>query len=137
VTGHRIGLQDLVYFYKEGHSAEALVEMFPTLTLAQIHKLIAFYLEHQVELDAYEVSSKAEIARHRATTTRGRTWPSSPAGYLLSKRRGHNHGAPHRAIPPPRDEGNIVTGRRARVSVSGPVGAGLGPWGEGLGPARS
>jgi Protein of unknown function (DUF433) len=34
VAGHRIGLQDLVYYYNEGHSAEALVDMFPTLTLA-------------------------------------------------------------------------------------------------------
>ena len=25
VAGHRIGLQDLVYYYNEGHSAEALL----------------------------------------------------------------------------------------------------------------
>ena len=31
VAGHRVGLQDVVYYYNEGHSAEALAEMFPTL----------------------------------------------------------------------------------------------------------
>ena len=33
VTGHRIGLQDLVYYYNEGHTPEALREAFPTLSL--------------------------------------------------------------------------------------------------------
>src|SRR5262245_32604764 len=46
VTGHRIGLQDVVYYYNEGHSPETLLEAFPTLSLALIHKIIAFYLEH-------------------------------------------------------------------------------------------
>ena len=56
VAGHRVGLQDVVYYYNEGHSAEALAEMFPTLTLALIHKLIAFYLENQVDVDAYVIA---------------------------------------------------------------------------------
>lgn len=71
MAGHRIGLQDLVYYYNEGHSAEALAEMFPTLTLALIHKLIAFYLEHQADVDAYVASCEAEISRQRATATAG------------------------------------------------------------------
>lgn len=71
VAGHRIGLQDLVYYYNEGHSAEALLDMFPTLTLALIHKLIAFYLEHQVEVDAYMARCEAELAQQRAAAPHG------------------------------------------------------------------
>jgi uncharacterized protein (DUF433 family) len=71
VAGHRIGLQDLVYYYDEGRSAEALLDMFPTLTLALINKLIAFYLEHQVEVDAYVARCEAEIVQQRATAPRG------------------------------------------------------------------
>jgi uncharacterized protein (DUF433 family) len=71
LTGHRIGLQDLVYYYNEGHSAEALVEMFPTLTLALIHKLIAFYLEHQADVDAYVARCESEMARQRAAAAGG------------------------------------------------------------------
>jgi uncharacterized protein (DUF433 family) len=71
VAGHRIGLQDLVYYYNEGHSAEALLDAFPTLTLALIHKLIAFYLEHQPEVDSYVARCEAEMAGQRATAPHG------------------------------------------------------------------
>ena len=71
VAGHRVGLQDVVYYYNEGHSAEALAEMFPTLTLALIHKLIAFYLEHQVDVDAYVGRCEIEMAQHRAAAASG------------------------------------------------------------------
>jgi uncharacterized protein (DUF433 family) len=71
LAGHRIGLQDLVHFYNEGYSAEGLCEVFPTLPLALVHKVIAFYLENQVEVNAYIAASDAEIERQRAFTPRG------------------------------------------------------------------
>ncbi|MCI0376780.1 MAG: DUF433 domain-containing protein [Gemmataceae bacterium] len=71
VTGHRIGLQDLVHFYNEGHSPESLLDVFPTLSLAVIHKVIAFYLENRAEVDAYVASSEAEMERQRAIAPRG------------------------------------------------------------------
>lgn len=71
VAGHRIGLQDLVYYYNEGHSAEALLDLFPTLSLADIHKVIAFYLDHRPEVDAYVTTCKAEMERQRAAAPRG------------------------------------------------------------------
>jgi uncharacterized protein (DUF433 family) len=71
VAGHRVGLQDVVYYYNEGHSAEGLAEMFPTLTLALVHKLIAFYLEHQVDVDAYLGRCEVEMTQQRATAACG------------------------------------------------------------------
>src|SRR6516225_6459545 len=71
VAGHRVGLQDVVYYYNEGHSAEGLAEMFPTLTLALIHKLIAFYLEHRKDVDAYIARGEAEVAQLRAVALSG------------------------------------------------------------------
>ncbi|HMF13354.1 MAG TPA: DUF433 domain-containing protein [Gemmataceae bacterium] len=71
VTGHRIGLQDLVFYYREGYSAEALLEAFPTLSLALVHKVIAFYLEHSVEVDAYVTACEAKMERLRAGASKG------------------------------------------------------------------
>jgi uncharacterized protein (DUF433 family) len=71
VTGHRIGLQDLVYYYNEGYSPEALLEVFPTLSLALVHKVIAFYLEDQVDVNAYVATCEAEMERQRAVAPRG------------------------------------------------------------------
>jgi uncharacterized protein (DUF433 family) len=70
-TSHRIGLEDLVSYYNEGYSPEALLDVFPTLPLALIHKLIAFYLENQAEVDAYVATCEAEMERQRAVTPRG------------------------------------------------------------------
>ena len=68
---HRVGLKDLVYFYNEGYSPEALLETFPTLSLAVIHKVIAFYLEGKAEVDAYMAADEAEIERQREMTQLG------------------------------------------------------------------
>jgi uncharacterized protein (DUF433 family) len=71
VTGHRIGLEDLVYYYNEGYTPEALWDAFPTLSLALIHKTIAFYLENQGLVDAYVATGEAEMERQRAAASRG------------------------------------------------------------------
>jgi len=49
----RVSLDSLVYLFREGLSAESMVESFPTLTLEQVHGALAFYLAHQTEIDTY------------------------------------------------------------------------------------
>lgn len=71
LTGHRIGLQDLVYYYNEGYSPEAILDALPTLSLAIIHKVIGFYLEDQVKVDAYVATCDAEMDRQREVAPRG------------------------------------------------------------------
>jgi uncharacterized protein (DUF433 family) len=66
LTGHRIGLEHFVYFYNQGYSPEMLLGQFPTLSLALIHKLIAFYLENQPSVDSYAANCQGEIDRERA-----------------------------------------------------------------------
>jgi uncharacterized protein (DUF433 family) len=51
LRGHRIRLIDIAARYEEGHSAEAIaIDDYPTLSLALIHKTIAFYLENETEV---------------------------------------------------------------------------------------
>lgn len=48
LKGHRIRLIDVAKRYDEGHSVEAIAHvLYPTLTLASVHRTVAFYLEHQ------------------------------------------------------------------------------------------
>jgi uncharacterized protein (DUF433 family) len=81
LSGHRIDILHFVYFYNEGYSAEMLLGLFPTLNLALIHKVIAFYLENRAEVDAYVTRCEAEIERHRAVT------PPAPTLEELEARR--------------------------------------------------
>ena len=67
LTGHRIGLHHVVNYYNEGYSPEMLVGQFPILSLAHVHKVIAFYLENRAEVDAYVARVRAELTQQAAT----------------------------------------------------------------------
>ena len=69
LTGHRIGLQDIVFYYREGYSPEMLLAEFPTLNLSLIHKVLGFYLESQGEVDAYVARCDAEVEQQRAVSS--------------------------------------------------------------------
>jgi uncharacterized protein (DUF433 family) len=69
LTGHRLGLYHVVERYQEGYSPEMLQEEYPTLPLALIHKVLAFYLENQAEVDAYATAYRAELEHQEATHT--------------------------------------------------------------------
>ncbi len=71
LAGHRIGLQDIAYYYNEGYSAEDLCEIFPTLPLVLVHKLLVFYLENTAEVETYIATCETEMDRQRAAATRG------------------------------------------------------------------
>jgi uncharacterized protein (DUF433 family) len=61
LTGTRISLDSVVYSFNEGNSPEAIREDFPLLTRAQIYGAIAFYLDHQPEIDEYLVRVEREL----------------------------------------------------------------------------
>jgi uncharacterized protein (DUF433 family) len=67
LTGHRIALEHVVHFYNEGYSPEMLLGQFPSLSLALIHKVIAFYLEHPAEVDSYVADCDAELSLQRTS----------------------------------------------------------------------
>jgi uncharacterized protein (DUF433 family) len=53
VTGTRIPLERIVESYKDGESAEGIVESFDSLKLADVYAVISYYLNHVAEVEAY------------------------------------------------------------------------------------
>lgn len=54
VNGTRIGLDVVVYEFRDGRSAEAIFEAYPAISsLAKVYGAITFILEHPKEIDAY------------------------------------------------------------------------------------
>lgn len=51
LTGSRIGLIDVIHFFNEGESPERIVARFPTLRLAHVYDVIAFYLNNRPVVD--------------------------------------------------------------------------------------
>lgn len=49
----RVTLDSLVVCYRDGSTAEEIVEQFPGLLLADVHAALAYYLTHLTEVDDY------------------------------------------------------------------------------------
>jgi uncharacterized protein (DUF433 family) len=70
LVGHRIGLYHIVHFYQDGFSPEMLVGQFPTVPLALIHRVIAFYLDNRAEGDAYVNTCRDQLDSQQASSPR-------------------------------------------------------------------
>ncbi len=66
LTGHRISLYDVMYFFNDGDTAEMLHERFPTLPLDLIEQVLAFARENQAEVDAYMTRYREDLDRQYA-----------------------------------------------------------------------
>jgi len=53
IAGTRVSLDSLVHLFREGVSAESMVESYPAVTLEQVHGALAFYLANRSEIDGY------------------------------------------------------------------------------------
>lgn len=71
VTGHRVGLGDIVFFYRQGDSPEMPHARFPTISLPLFYKIIAYCLENQLAVEEYCRRQTEEIARQRADARPG------------------------------------------------------------------
>ena len=73
VRGTRISLDSIVYAFREGCSPETIREDFEGLSLAHVYGAIAFYLDHQADIDAYLRERKEQWAELERQGT-----PASP-----------------------------------------------------------
>ncbi len=54
VVGTRIGLDVIVYEFRDGSTADAIFEAYPSIgSLAKMYGVITFILEHPREIEAY------------------------------------------------------------------------------------
>jgi len=61
IAGTRISLDSVVYSFERGNSPEAIQKEFPLLRLPQIYGAIAFYLDHQAEVQRYLENEERRI----------------------------------------------------------------------------
>jgi uncharacterized protein (DUF433 family) len=52
IKGHRIGVEHVVEYYRDGYNPEQIAQEFPGLSLEQIHATITYYLHNQQQIDA-------------------------------------------------------------------------------------
>jgi uncharacterized protein (DUF433 family) len=53
ITGHRIRVMDIVVWHEmRGYCADEIVDMFPGITVADVHAALAYYFDHREEIEA-------------------------------------------------------------------------------------
>ena len=70
VGNTRVSLDSIVYLFREGMSAESMVECYPSLTLEQVHGALAFYLGNQQEIDEYLAEGQRTSESHQQQSKR-------------------------------------------------------------------
>jgi uncharacterized protein (DUF433 family) len=53
LKGHRIGIDDVLNYYRDGYLPDEIRNELPTLTLEEIYATITYYLANQQEIDSY------------------------------------------------------------------------------------
>lgn len=96
VAGTRVTLDSIIAAFKQDQSPDALASGFPTLGLANIYAVIAYYFAHQSEVEAYLEQRKREadtLWRFIDTETDRAAWRDR----LVARHVEREHSKPKRA----------------------------------------
>ena len=59
----RVLLEMVIYSFRDGEIAENIVANYPSLKLADVYAVIAYYMTHRAEVDAYIAQQEADGER--------------------------------------------------------------------------
>jgi uncharacterized protein (DUF433 family) len=65
VGGTRLTLETVLEAFKRGDSPQEIVAAFPSLELADVYAVIAYYLRHRLEIEAYLEAQEAKATEIR------------------------------------------------------------------------
>ena len=82
----RVTLDSLVAAFDAGATAEEIVQQYPSVALADVYSVIAYYLRHPAPVRAYLVERERQAAQVRGENER-RFDPSGVRDRLLARRR--------------------------------------------------
>lgn len=66
IQGTRVTLDTVIIAFQEGATAEEIVQQYPSLRLADVYSVIAYYLNWRPEVDAYLRERQQHAAEVRA-----------------------------------------------------------------------
>ncbi|RMI04830.1 MAG: DUF433 domain-containing protein [Calditrichaeota bacterium] len=65
VGNTRVTLDTVVLAFRQGATAEEIAHQYPTLDLAEVYAVIAYYLRHRAEVEEYLARRRAEAEEIR------------------------------------------------------------------------
>jgi len=86
VGGTRVTLDSVVVAFRSGATAEEIAQQFPTLALADIYAVIAYFLSHEDDVDRY-LESRGEHAASVRAANEARFGQTGIRDRLLARRK--------------------------------------------------
>lgn len=86
VGGTRVTLDTLVAAFDAGGTPEEIVQQYPSVALADVYSVIAYYLRHDSDIQAYLSQRREQAAQVRQQNER-RFDPAGVRDRLLARRR--------------------------------------------------
>ena len=94
IAGTRVSIDSVIHGYWNGATPEEICQDFPSLSLAQIYSVIAFYLTHRAAVDAYlKRQNDADRRLRRSLTTHHREQLAALRRRLQKRRGTHTRAA--------------------------------------------
>src|SRR5210317_2260532 len=87
VGGSRVLLDLVVHAFEDGATPEAIIQMYPTLTLADTYGAITYYLRHRGDVESYLRQRERRAAQIRQTIEAGQDGMSEIRERLLRRRK--------------------------------------------------
>jgi len=85
VTGTRVPIDTVITAFRQGDTPEEIAQNFPTVTVADAYAVIAYYLQHQAEIEAYLAERQQRRDALRTTTEREPLDPHGLRARLLAR----------------------------------------------------
>jgi uncharacterized protein (DUF433 family) len=86
IDSTRVTLDTVIAAFREGMTAEGIVEQYPSLRLADVYSVIGYVLSHQEAVDAY-LRSRQQLAAEVRRENEARFDPAGVRDRLLARRR--------------------------------------------------
>lgn len=86
VAGTRVTLETVVEAFRDGATAEEIVQQYPSLFLADVYQILGYYLKHTEELDGYFLK-RAEQSTAVRRDCEGGLDPRGVRDRLLARRK--------------------------------------------------
>jgi uncharacterized protein (DUF433 family) len=85
LKGHRIGIDDVLKYYRQGYNPQEILQELPTLNLEKIYATLAYYHHNQTKIDAYLLKLERQREQHY------QQWAANPSPLIERLRKAKTH----------------------------------------------
>lgn len=88
LKGHRIGIDDVLKYYRQGYSPQEIMQELPSLNLEKIYATLTYYYHNKAKIDLYLLRLERQREQHY------QQWLATPSPLIERLRKAKNQQDP-------------------------------------------